>query len=58
MPLGGNKTRIFSIWFIFGFVALWHEISFNWLLFGVMNAAGVAIESILVVIVYDKQKVR
>ena len=35
MPLGGNKMKSFSIWVIFIFVALWHELEFKLLMWAI-----------------------
>lgn len=29
VPLGGSRTKIFSIWLVFGFVALWHDLEWR-----------------------------
>ena len=34
IPLGGTKYKIFNIWIVFGFVALWHDLSMNLLAWG------------------------
>jgi len=34
VPLGGSKYKIFNIWVVFGFVALWHDLSLNLLAWG------------------------
>jgi protein-cysteine N-palmitoyltransferase HHAT len=34
IPLGGNKWKIVNIWIVFGFVALWHDLSLNLLAWG------------------------
>lgn len=34
IPLGGNKWKVLNIWVVFGFVALWHDLSFNLLAWG------------------------
>lgn len=35
MPFGGNKTKSLSIWVIFVFVALWHELKFKLLMWAI-----------------------
>ncbi|CAG9316669.1 unnamed protein product [Blepharisma stoltei] len=34
VPLGGSKYKIFNIWIVFGFVALWHDLNLNLLVWG------------------------
>ena len=34
VPLGGKKTKIFNMWIIFTFVALWHDLKLNLLIWG------------------------
>jgi D-alanyl-lipoteichoic acid acyltransferase DltB (MBOAT superfamily) len=34
IPLGGGKYKIFNIWVVFGFVALWHDLTLNLLAWG------------------------
>jgi D-alanyl-lipoteichoic acid acyltransferase DltB (MBOAT superfamily) len=36
LPLGGSKYKILNIWVIFSFVALWHDLKLNLLLWGWM----------------------
>lgn len=34
IPLGGSKYKIYNIWIVFGFVAVWHDLSLNLLAWG------------------------
>ena len=34
IPLGGSTYKIYNIWVVFGFVALWHDLSLNLLAWG------------------------
>ena len=34
IPLGGNKYKVFNIWVVFGFVALWHDLTMNLIAWG------------------------
>lgn len=34
IPLGGGRYKVFNIWVVFGFVALWHDLSINLLVWG------------------------
>lgn len=32
IPLGGSKNKLWNIWFVFTFVAIWHDINLNLIL--------------------------
>ncbi|OMJ75180.1 hypothetical protein SteCoe_25727 [Stentor coeruleus] len=34
IPLGGSQYKVFNIWAVFGFVALWHDLTLNLLAWG------------------------
>ena len=34
IPLGGSKYKIYNIWIVFGFVAIWHDLTLNLLAWG------------------------
>ncbi|OMJ95286.1 hypothetical protein SteCoe_1343 [Stentor coeruleus] len=34
IPLGGSRYKIFNIWIVFGYVALWHDLTLNLLAWG------------------------
>jgi D-alanyl-lipoteichoic acid acyltransferase DltB (MBOAT superfamily) len=34
VPLGGSRYKIYNIWVVFGFVAIWHDLSMNLLAWG------------------------
>lgn len=34
IPIGGKKTKLLNVWLIFTFVALWHEMKLNLMLWG------------------------
>ena len=36
-PLGGRDTKIFNVWLIFLFVAVWHDIELKLLVWGLLN---------------------
>lgn len=44
VPMGGRSYRVISVWFIFLFVAVWHDIEPKLLVWGLMNAAFYLIE--------------
>ena len=44
LPLGGRNNRILSVWAVFFFVAVWHDIELKLLLWGALNSAFYIIE--------------
>jgi protein-cysteine N-palmitoyltransferase HHAT len=44
IPLGGKETRWISVWFIFLFVALWHDFEWKLILWGLLNGVFFIIE--------------
>jgi D-alanyl-lipoteichoic acid acyltransferase DltB (MBOAT superfamily) len=46
VPLGGRHTRLLSIWIIFGFVAIWHDLWLRWAAWAYFNAFLMAIEAV------------
>lgn len=44
VPLGGRSTRMLNIWFIFLFVALWHDIEYKLIVWGLLNASFYVLE--------------
>lgn len=47
VPMGASKTKHLNVWVIFVFVALWHDINYTLLIFGVGNAFTVFLEFLL-----------
>jgi D-alanyl-lipoteichoic acid acyltransferase DltB (MBOAT superfamily) len=43
-PCGGRASRLWSVWVIFLFVALWHDIELKLLLWGLLNAFFLVVE--------------
>lgn len=44
IPLGGREYQLFSVWIIFAFVALWHDLEWKLLLWGCLNSLFYSIE--------------
>jgi hypothetical protein len=44
--MGGAKSRFVSVWFIFSFIALWHEFSTEWIAWAFLNCGVFMIEMI------------
>ncbi|PRP81787.1 hypothetical protein PROFUN_10776 [Planoprotostelium fungivorum] len=47
IPLGGNKTQIYSIWIIFLFVGLWHDLQYQWIAWALINCVFFSVEIIV-----------
>jgi D-alanyl-lipoteichoic acid acyltransferase DltB (MBOAT superfamily) len=47
LPLGGRNRRLTSLWLIFIFVGIWHDMAYNWMAFALFNAAGISLESLV-----------
>ncbi len=43
-PLGGRDTKIFNVWLIFLFVAVWHDIELKLLVWGLLNCIFYVVE--------------
>jgi D-alanyl-lipoteichoic acid acyltransferase DltB (MBOAT superfamily) len=37
VPMGGSKRKFLSVWLIFGFIALWHDLMWRWLAWAFLN---------------------
>ncbi len=46
VPMGGSKRKFISMWFIFIFIALWHEFSTLWMAWAFMNCVVFMIEMV------------
>eukprot|EP01101_Sappina_pedata_P010290 TRINITY_DN6446_c0_g1_i1.p1 TRINITY_DN6446_c0_g1~~TRINITY_DN6446_c0_g1_i1.p1 ORF type:complete len:544 (+),score=138.25 TRINITY_DN6446_c0_g1_i1:42-1673(+) len=55
IPLGGTKYQHFSIWLIFGFIALWHDIDWRWICWAILNCFFMTFEKVTVAI-FSKYK--
>ena len=45
-PMGGSKSRIWSMFIIFTFVAIWHDIELKLLAWGFLNSGFMVVEMI------------
>lgn len=46
VPLGGRSTRVWNVWPVFLFVAIWHDIEWKLVVWGLLNASFYVIEVI------------
>ncbi|EAL63159.1 membrane bound O-acyl transferase family protein [Dictyostelium discoideum AX4] len=44
IPLGGKKTQFVSIWIIFFFIGLWHDLWLSWIAWALLNCVFFSIE--------------
>lgn len=44
IPLGGKKTQFVSIWIIFFFIGLWHDLWWSWVAWALLNCVFFSIE--------------
>ncbi|KYQ90287.1 membrane bound O-acyl transferase family protein [Tieghemostelium lacteum] len=44
IPLGGKKTQYFTIWIIFFFIGLWHDLWWSWIAWALLNCVFFSIE--------------
>ena len=56
IPLGGKHTQLITIWFIFGFIGLWHDLKTRWLAWSLTNCIFFTLE-IAVLLEFQKPKV-
>ncbi|KAL9647636.1 hypothetical protein ABK040_015126 [Willaertia magna] len=47
VPLGGNRTRVWNIWIVFSFIALWHDLWWRWLAWAWINCALLILEVVV-----------
>merc|ERR1712137_1374561 len=52
VPLGGSKTQKFSIWLIFIFIGLWHDLWWSWVAWALMNCLFFTVEIIITYFFY------
>eukprot|EP01090_Pellita_catalonica_P004493 TRINITY_DN14318_c0_g1_i2.p1 TRINITY_DN14318_c0_g1~~TRINITY_DN14318_c0_g1_i2.p1 ORF type:complete len:399 (-),score=41.92 TRINITY_DN14318_c0_g1_i2:73-1140(-) len=46
-PLGGRKTQKLSIWVVFLFIGLWHDLKIRWVAWAVINILGMSFELVV-----------
>ncbi|KAF0975304.1 hypothetical protein FDP41_005675 [Naegleria fowleri] len=56
IPLGGSKSKVWSVWIIFTFIALWHDLWWRWLAWAWINCCLIILEAILMFFVFPKIK--
>eukprot|EP00026_Physarum_polycephalum_P006722 Phypoly_transcript_06773.p1 GENE.Phypoly_transcript_06773~~Phypoly_transcript_06773.p1 ORF type:complete len:556 (+),score=47.78 Phypoly_transcript_06773:236-1669(+) len=49
IPLGGRSTQAMSIWVIFLFIGLWHDLWLSWVAWALLNCLFFSIEILIVV---------
>ncbi len=37
VPMGGSKRKFISVWFIFSFIAMWHDLEMRWMAWAMIN---------------------
>jgi len=50
VPLGGTKTRAYSLWLIFFFIGLWHDLWWKWVAWALLNCLFFSLEIIIMTI--------
>jgi len=49
VPLGGRKTQRFTIWLIFLFIGLWHDLWWRWITWALTNCLFFSLEIIILI---------
>jgi D-alanyl-lipoteichoic acid acyltransferase DltB (MBOAT superfamily) len=47
IPLGGERSKYWSIWLLFGFSAIWHDLWWRWFLWAIFNCCCIVVEAII-----------
>jgi D-alanyl-lipoteichoic acid acyltransferase DltB (MBOAT superfamily) len=58
VPLGGSRNRLYSVWLIFGFIAVWHDLWILWLAWALANCLLTVCEAFVVNIIGNSPLVR
>jgi D-alanyl-lipoteichoic acid acyltransferase DltB (MBOAT superfamily) len=58
VPMGGSKNRVWSVWVIFMFMAVWHDLYRRWMAWAFFNCCLIIIEVIIVKFVADSQPIK
>lgn len=53
VPLGGSRTQVISIWFIFTFIGLWHDLKTRWVAWALLNCVFFSLEIVVLYIFYS-----
>eukprot|EP01133_Synstelium_polycarpum_P004295 gene4295-5016_t len=56
IPLGGKKTQHFTIWVIFFFIGLWHDLWWSWVAWALLNCVFFTIEIGIMYYFYSPRK--
>ncbi|KAL0487351.1 11 TM domain-containing transmembrane protein [Acrasis kona] len=48
VPLGGSKNRMYSVWLIFGFIAVWHDLWTRWIAWALANCLLIMLETVVI----------
>ncbi|EGC31081.1 hypothetical protein DICPUDRAFT_157122 [Dictyostelium purpureum] len=56
IPLGGKKTQIMSIWVIFFFIGLWHDLWWSWIAWALLNCVFFSIEIAIMFYFYHPKR--
>jgi hypothetical protein len=55
VPLGGRGTIAVTVWIIFAFIGLWHDLLFRWLAWALLNAVFFTLEIAVVMFFSSKR---
>jgi D-alanyl-lipoteichoic acid acyltransferase DltB (MBOAT superfamily) len=47
VPLGGSKSKMWSVWIIFLFIAVWHDLWMRWIAWAFFNCCGIILEMVV-----------
>eukprot|EP01132_Coremiostelium_polycephalum_P009730 gene9730-11949_t len=56
IPLGGKRTQHFTIWLIFFFIGLWHDLWWSWVAWALLNCVFFTIEIVIMFYFYNPKK--
>ncbi|KAL6043168.1 Glycerol uptake protein 1 [Balamuthia mandrillaris] len=45
IPLGGRKTQLYSMWLIFFFIGIWHDLMWRWMAWALFNCLFFSVEA-------------
>ncbi len=48
VPLGGSKSQAWSMWVIFSFIGLWHDLQTRWLAWALLNCLFFTLEMLVI----------
>eukprot|EP01112_Ceratiomyxa_fruticulosa_P012411 TRINITY_DN3433_c0_g1_i1.p1 TRINITY_DN3433_c0_g1~~TRINITY_DN3433_c0_g1_i1.p1 ORF type:complete len:575 (+),score=83.20 TRINITY_DN3433_c0_g1_i1:1591-3315(+) len=53
IPLGGKATQTYTIWIIFFFIGLWHELLMSWIAWALLNCVFFSLEILVMKFFYS-----